>query len=159
MRWAEFCPQNNPSSKTFFAETVQVACDGSNINPVALNVLNAKLANGSYYIPTPQTILPSGLGFSSFTDPAHFTEDQYLVNTDYVISQKHTLPGCQCCWVHRCRRPRAATAANKTLTCLGKRCMLWGINGLSVENGVVAVMTLQLANSASSEVVLQLTDT
>jgi hypothetical protein len=37
--------------------------------------------------------------------------------------------------------------------------MLWGINGLSVENGVVAVMTLQLANSASSEVVLQLTDT
>ena len=88
---AEFCPQNNPGSKTFFAETVQVACDGSNINPVALNVLNAKLANGSYYIPTPQTIQANGLGFSSFVVPAHFQEDQYLFNMDYVISQKHTL--------------------------------------------------------------------
>jgi len=53
----------------------------------------------------------------------------------------------------------AATAASKTLTCVGKRCMLWGINGLPIENGVVAVMTLQLANSASNEVVFELTDT
>ena len=52
----------------------------------------------------------------------------------------------------------AATTANKTLTCLGKRCMLWGINGLPIENGVVAVMTLQLASSQSSEVVFELTD-
>ena len=87
---AEFCPQNNPTSKTFFPETVQVACDGSNINPAALNLLNAKFGNG-YYIPTPQTIQANGQGFSSFSIPAYFTEDQYLANVDYVMSPKHTL--------------------------------------------------------------------
>jgi hypothetical protein len=90
---AQFCPQNNPTSKTFFPETVQVACDGSNINPVALKILQAKLPNGTYYIPTPQTILQNGFGFSSWSIPAHFTEDQYMINTDYVISSKHTLSG------------------------------------------------------------------
>jgi len=90
---AEFCPQNNPSSKTFLPETVQVACDGSNINPVALAILNAKLPNSTYYIPTPQTLLPNGIGFSSFSIPAYFKEDQYMINTDYVISSKNTLSG------------------------------------------------------------------
>jgi len=90
---AEFCQQNNPGSKTFFPETLQVACDGSNINPVALAILNAKLPNGTYYIPTPQTLLSSTVGFSSFSIPAHFTEDQYMANIDYVISPKHTLSG------------------------------------------------------------------
>ncbi len=88
---AKFCPQNNPTSKTFFAETVQVACDGSNINPVALAILNAKVAGGGYYIPTPQTILPNGIGFSSYSLPAHFTEDQVMFNTDFVITSKNTL--------------------------------------------------------------------
>src|SRR5579871_6711094 len=38
---AAFCPQNNPiSSTTTFAGGTQVACDGSNINPVALKILN-----------------------------------------------------------------------------------------------------------------------
>ena len=31
---------------------MQVACDGSNINPVSLAMLNLKLPNGQYYIPT-----------------------------------------------------------------------------------------------------------
>ena len=52
----------------------------------------------------------------------------------------------------------AATAANKTLTCIGKRCMLWGVNGLPIEDGVVAVITLQLANNGSNEVGFELTD-
>ncbi len=34
-----------------------IALDGSNINPVALALLNFKLANGGFAIPTPQTIL------------------------------------------------------------------------------------------------------
>lgn len=88
---AKFCPQNNPGSSTFFPETVQVACNGSNINPVALNILNAKLPNGTYYIPTPQKILANGLGFSSWSIPAYFTEDQYMINADFLISPKHTL--------------------------------------------------------------------
>ncbi len=53
----------------------------------------------------------------------------------------------------------AANAAGKTLTCAGKGCVLWGVNNLPVPNGVVAVMTLQLANSASSAVMMELTET
>ncbi len=74
---------------------VRVACNGSNINPVALNFLNYKLPNGIYLIPTPQQIRTASggnlIGFSSYSIPAHFTEDQYLVNTDYTISDKHRL--------------------------------------------------------------------
>ena len=70
---------------------VAVACDGSNINPVALKLLNFKLANGTYYIPTPQVIQSNGLGFSVFSIPSKFSENQYMVNTDYVLSNKHTL--------------------------------------------------------------------
>jgi len=69
---------------------VQVKCGGSNINPIALQLLNTKLPNGTYLIPTPQTI-NNGIGFSAFSLPGHFTEDQILVNTDYVISPKHRL--------------------------------------------------------------------
>lgn len=74
---------------------VEVACDGSNINPVALNLLNQKIANGTYLIPTPQRISADNngnpAGFSTFSIPSHYSEDQFLVNTDYVLSMKHTL--------------------------------------------------------------------
>src|SRR6185295_9626517 len=49
---------------------VGVARDGSNITPIALRVLNAKLPNGEYVIPTPQIVLPNGTGFSALSDPA-----------------------------------------------------------------------------------------
>ncbi len=52
----------------------------------------------------------------------------------------------------------AAVAAGKTLTCAGNRCLLWGINTTTLQNGVVAVLTLQLANDASSKVPFQLTE-
>jgi hypothetical protein len=98
---SQFCPANKPanvrSAYLTFAGGMQVACDGSNINPVALNLLQLKLADGSYAIPTPQTILSSGanagLGFSSYSLPSTYNENQYLINTDYVISKKHTLSG------------------------------------------------------------------
>jgi hypothetical protein len=38
---------------------VSIRPDGSNINPVALEILNFKLPDGSYLIPTPQVINPS----------------------------------------------------------------------------------------------------
>ncbi len=76
---------------------MQVACDGSNINPVALKLLQLKLANGSYLIPTPQAILSSGanagLGFSSYSLTSTYSENQYLTHITYVISKKHTLSG------------------------------------------------------------------
>jgi hypothetical protein len=72
----------------------QVACDGSNINPVALKLLNQKIANGTYLIPTPQRVGVDSngnpAGFSTFSIPSHYKEDQFLVNTDYILSQKHT---------------------------------------------------------------------
>ena len=93
---AAFCPQNNPvASTTTFAGGAQVACDGSNINPVALKILNFKLKSGGYAIPTPQQVLNAGtkaaVGFSAFSIPATFSENQELANLDYVISPKHTL--------------------------------------------------------------------
>jgi hypothetical protein len=42
---------------------VTVAADGSNINSMALNFLNAKFTNGQYVIPTPQIIQPMALAF------------------------------------------------------------------------------------------------
>jgi hypothetical protein len=98
---AQFCPANKApavqSRYLTFAGGVQVACDGSNINPVALKLLQLKLADGSYLIPTPQKILSSGvnagLGFSSYSLRSTYDENQYIANISYVISKKHTLTG------------------------------------------------------------------
>jgi hypothetical protein len=68
-----------------------IAVDGSNINSVALDLLNTRLQDGTYFIPTPQVIQPSGLGFSVFSIPSEFTEDQIMLNFDYVLSPRHTL--------------------------------------------------------------------
>jgi hypothetical protein len=71
---------------------VAINPDGSNINPVALALLNFKLPDGSFLIPTPQTVDPSkplaSSGFSAFSQPCTFNEDQGLGNLDYVASQK-----------------------------------------------------------------------
>jgi hypothetical protein len=68
-----------------------INADGSNINPVALTLLNQKLSDGTFLIPTPQTVdsaKPLALqGFSTFTDPCHFNEDQYLTNVDYLARE------------------------------------------------------------------------
>ena len=62
--------------------------DGSNINPVALALLNFKLPDGTFLIPTPQTVDPTKplaqQGFSVFTDPCHFNENQFSTNVDYL---------------------------------------------------------------------------
>jgi hypothetical protein len=69
-----------------------VKSDGSNINPVAIALLNLKLPDGTFLIPTPQTIDPTkpfaAQGFSFLSQPCHFNEDQFLTNLDYVGSQK-----------------------------------------------------------------------
>jgi len=74
---------------------VAINSDGSNINPVALALLNFKLADGSFLIPTPQRVDPSrpfaSSGFSAFAEPCHFAEDQGLGNLDYVISPRSQL--------------------------------------------------------------------
>ncbi len=91
---------NNRSAATLGAEFagqkgqlggVGVAPNGSNINPIALALLQAKLPNGSYLIPTPQLILPSGIGQSSFSSPAQFSEDQVTADVDHIFSEKDVI--------------------------------------------------------------------
>jgi len=69
-----------------------ILADGSNINPVALKLLQFKLPNGSYLIPTPQTINPAlpfgSRGVSTFNSPSTFDEDQYMINADYLQSSR-----------------------------------------------------------------------
>jgi hypothetical protein len=96
---AAFCPGGSatltpPGGVTATTKTqnggTQVACNGSNINPVALNLLNLKLANGSYYIPSS----PTGVNYTDFiSDPATYKEYQLVGNADYVINEKNTLSG------------------------------------------------------------------
>lgn len=69
-----------------------IKSDGSNINPVALALLNFKLPDGNFLIPTPQRVDPTkpllGQGFSVLTEPCHFSENQFSTNLDYLTSPK-----------------------------------------------------------------------
>ena len=73
-----------------------IAADGSNINPVALKLLNLKVAGGGFLIPTPQAPTTKDAqngpqGTSSFSAPSKFNENQYIVNVDYSPNSKHTI--------------------------------------------------------------------
>ena len=73
---------------------LQLATNGSNINPVAINILQAPGAAGGYS----QGFYISGAPKScaapcqlNIEDPAFVTEAQYLANLDYHMSDKNTL--------------------------------------------------------------------
>lgn len=82
-----------------------IASDGSNINPVALAILQAKLPNGQYIIPSPQKITPTTLapsnplyaqafseeGSSVISQPCPFNEEQFETNADYRPTSKDQL--------------------------------------------------------------------
>jgi len=106
---AQFCPAGHldnmgqpASGYLTSAGGAQVACDGSNINPVALAILNAKLSNGQFAIPSPQVALPNTgadasdqlpQGQSAYTIPSHYIEDQVTVDIDQTLNAKNTLAG------------------------------------------------------------------
>jgi outer membrane receptor protein involved in Fe transport len=60
-----------------------VAPDGSNINPVALKLLKAKNADGTYVIPSPQ-VPNSGVNYTAVV-PGHYNEDQFNTNFDFNL--------------------------------------------------------------------------
>jgi len=62
---------------------VAVATDGSNINPVALKLLNAKNPDGTFVIPSPQT-LGSGVNYTAVV-PGYYNEDQFNTNLDFNL--------------------------------------------------------------------------
>jgi hypothetical protein len=74
---------------------VAVKSDGSNINPVALELLNFKLPDGSYLIPSPQVINPSlplaSQGLSTISTPCSYNADQVLANLDATLSPSSSL--------------------------------------------------------------------
>jgi hypothetical protein len=104
---SEFCPSNhgpalNNPFDTFAGGAAgagaQVACNGSNISQVALNLLQMKLPNGNFVIPTPQSIsavtrngFTYNLGQSSFSLPSTYNEDHFIGNVDYAMSAKNSL--------------------------------------------------------------------
>jgi hypothetical protein len=65
-----------------------LACNGSNVNPVALNILNLKLPNGQYYFPSSGT---NTLGQVAFSEPAIYNANQFVGNVDYILNSKNTL--------------------------------------------------------------------
>jgi hypothetical protein len=77
---------------------VRIAANGSNINPTALQLLQLKLPNGAYYLPSPNGVNTapgvscSGLNCTA-SKPAIYHEYQGMGNWDYVVSSKHTLSG------------------------------------------------------------------
>ena len=81
-------PADPASVRRFPARGIQVACDGSNINPVAISLLQVKLPDGSYYIPGSGTAGPVQRVFST---PAKYREDQYIANGDWIVNDKHSL--------------------------------------------------------------------
>jgi len=90
---AAFCPGGpatiggGASVKQTNQGGTQVACNGSNINPVALAILNLKNPDGSYYIPSSGA---TGNVSSFLSDPAKFEEHAAIGNADYVINSKNT---------------------------------------------------------------------
>src|SRR5467141_273502 len=66
-----------------------VAPDGSNINPVALNLLNAKNLDGTFVIPSPQTS-GSGVNYTTVL-PGHYNEDQFNTNLDVSLTKADQL--------------------------------------------------------------------
>src|SRR5262249_50078355 len=70
---------------------VAVARDGSNINPVALNLLNARNPDGSLVIPSPQSP-GSGVNYTAVL-PGRYDEDQFNTNLDVNVGKADKLSG------------------------------------------------------------------
>jgi hypothetical protein len=122
---AQFCPANHldgdgspAAGYLTHAGGTQVACDGSNINPVALAILNEKLAGGDFAIPSPQITLPASdpsqlpVGQSTFALPAHYSEQQFTVDLDQSLSSKNTVAGRMFYSRAPTTKPFSANAAN-----------------------------------------------
>jgi hypothetical protein len=94
---AAFCPGNHPGNSQFLTNPggggagtgMQVACDGSNINPIAIKFLQATNVDGTYFIPSSGTA-----GFTSgntYSNPAYDKEYQGMLNLDYLVNSKNTI--------------------------------------------------------------------
>jgi hypothetical protein len=61
------------------------------LHPVALNLLQAKFTDGQFVIPAPLNA-NAGINYSASV-PSRFREDQYMLNLDHKLSDRHLLQG------------------------------------------------------------------
>ena len=70
-----------------------IAANGSNISPQAAALLQLKLPNGQYLVPTPQTIDKSKSlevqGSASLSYPGFYNENQFVTDADYLKSDRN----------------------------------------------------------------------
>ena len=89
--WERSSPADSATSASFGS----IMPNGSNIAPQALALLQAKLPNGQYVIPTPQSIDPSKpldtQGTAYVSSPGFFNENQWMVNGDYLVSDRNRI--------------------------------------------------------------------
>jgi Carboxypeptidase regulatory-like domain len=101
---AQFCPAGHlvggvpAAGYLTHAGGTQVACDGSNINPVAVSILNVKLPSGQFAVPSPQVTVATGptqlpQGQSTYALPASYQENQFSINIDQALGTRNTLSG------------------------------------------------------------------
>lgn len=72
--------------------------DATNVSPQAMALFSLKLPNGNFLIPNPQQIITdpaTGLpeGFSTFSSPCRYYEDQFVTNVDFLHTAKSTFQG------------------------------------------------------------------
>ena len=75
--------------------TNEPACvTASSVDPVALAMLNYKLPNGQYMIPSANPSFTPSINFPEnvfITQPAYFITDQAVADVDYLVTKKDTL--------------------------------------------------------------------
>ena len=71
-----------------------ICLDASNVDPVAFNMLNYKLPNGQYMIPSANPSFTPSVNFPEnvfITQPAYFIADHAVADVDYIASTKDTV--------------------------------------------------------------------
>ncbi|HVZ61180.1 MAG TPA: carboxypeptidase regulatory-like domain-containing protein [Terriglobales bacterium] len=114
---AAFCPTGSAIAPGTTGRTsvggTQVACNGSNINPVAINILQLKNPDGSYFIPSSTNGNNQNVNYSI---PAIYKEHQAVGNFDYLLSQNNTLTGRWFYSENNTLAPFGASATSTTIT-------------------------------------------
>jgi len=75
------------SNRTAAGLSAAFGVPAANINPIIVSLLNAKLPNGQFAIPSPAT----ATGLTPISALSTFRENQFNANFDYNFSQKHTI--------------------------------------------------------------------
>jgi hypothetical protein len=93
---AVFAGQQGYFQQAFGGVGPAIAADGSNINPVALAVLQLKNPDGTYLIPTPQVIVSTSgnfdsRGLSTFSKACPYIEHQGVASTDWQMTERQRL--------------------------------------------------------------------